>query len=450
MSAEKLIVLIIEDNPADARLVKETLSESNDIAYEFKYASMLSEGLKMISEDRFDLILLDLSLPDSTGLDSIKGIIKKIKDIPLIILTGTDDLNVVTQALKMGVQDYLVKGQFDNLALSRSIRYSVERKKNERELRNSEERYRSIFENSVIGIYQSTLEGKYIEANLALVKMLGYDSKEELLKLDIPKRLYLSEKDRPNHENRNKPFIIQLKKKEGTTIWAEISSKTIYENGIPKYYQGVVRDITEKIGAEENLKQSYIKIQETLNATIKTISNIVETKDPYTAGHQVRVARLCTAIAEKLGFDKKKINAINIAALIHDIGKIGVPASILSKPSRLSGIEFEMVKTHSEIGYNIIKEIDFGFPIAEIIYQHHERLNGSGYPRGLKGSDIMSEAKILAVADTVESMSTHRPYRPALGIDKALKELKEGRGVLYDIDVVDTCIGVFRENKFNF
>ena len=450
MSAEKLIVLIIEDNPADARLVKETLSESNDIAYEFKYASMLSEGLKMISEDRFDLILLDLSLPDSTGLDSIKGIIKKIKDMPLIILTGTDDLNVVTQALKMGVQDYLVKGQFDNLALSRSIRYSVERKKNERELRNSEERYRSIFENSVIGIYQSTLEGKYTEANLALVKMLGYDSKEELLKLDIPKRLYLSEKDRPNHENRNKPFIIQLKKKEGTTIWAEISSKTIYENGIPKYYQGVVRDITEKIGAEENLKQSYIKIKETLNATIKTISNIVETKDPYTAGHQVRVARLCTAIAEELGFDKKKINAINIAALIHDIGKIGVPASILSKPSRLSGIEFEMVKTHSEIGYNIIKEIDFGFPIAEIIYQHHERLNGSGYPGGLKGSDIMSEAKILAVADTVESMSTHRPYRPALGIDKALKELKEGRGVLYDIDVVDTCIGVFRENKFNF
>jgi len=212
----------------------------------------------------------------------------------------------------------------------------------------------------------------------------------------------------------------------------------------------VVRDITEKIQTEENLRQSYIKIQETLNATIKVISNIIESKDPYTAGHQVRVARLCTAIAEGLGFDKKSINAINITGLIHDIGKIGVPASILSKPSHLSNIEFEMVKTHSEIGYNIIKEIDFGYPIAEIIYQHHERLNGSGYPRGLNDSDIMFEAKILAVADTLESMTTHRPYRPALGIDKALKELELNSGTLYDSKVVNLCIQFFRKNKFKF
>ena len=325
-----------------------------------------------------------------------------------------------------------------------------ERKKREDALRASEEKYKSLFENSLDGIYQTTLEGRYIDANPALIKMLGYDSKEELLKLDITKQLYVSEKDRPAINERGKPFTTRFRKKDGTIIWVEVSSRVFYKDGKPDHYEGMVRDITERMKAEESLKQSYERLQKTLNGTINALASIVETKDPYTAGHQVGVAKLSVAIAKELGLSKEKVSAISIASLIHDIGKISVPASILAKPALLTDIEFAMVKMHSQIGYDILKEIDFDYPIADIILQHHEKLNGSGYPKGLKGNNIMLESRIIAVADTVESMAAHRPYRPALGIDNALKELEEGKGILYDSGVVNACIKVFREKKFKF
>jgi PAS domain S-box-containing protein/putative nucleotidyltransferase with HDIG domain len=340
------------------------------------------------------------------------------------------------------------KGNFSGLRIM-AIDVS-ERKKQNDDLKISEERYKSLFENSLDGVYQTTLEGRYIDVNPALIKILGYDSKEELLKLDIKKQLYVSEKDRPSIDKRSKPFMARFKKKDGTIIWVEVSSKAFFKNGKPDHYEGIVRDITHRMEIEENLKQSYERLQKTLNGTINTLASIVETKDPYTAGHQVRVAKLSVAIAKELGLSKERINAISVASLIHDIGKITVPASILAKPGSLTDIEFAMIRTHSQVGYDILKEIDFGYPIADIVIQHHERLNGSGYPKGLKGNDIMIEARIIAVADTVESMASHRPYRPALGLDKALKELEEGRGILYDRDVVDSCFKIFREKKFKF
>jgi PAS domain S-box-containing protein/putative nucleotidyltransferase with HDIG domain len=320
----------------------------------------------------------------------------------------------------------------------------------QQELFESERIYQSLFENSVDGIYQATISGHYITANPSLIRMLGYKNKEEILKLNIPKQVYLAAEDRPNANEREKPFIRQLRKKDGSTIWAEINSKVFYSHGKPKYYQGIIRDITAKVVADKHLKQSYDKIKKTLNDTIKTISNMVEARDPYTSGHQIKVANLCSVIAKKLGFNKERIKMIHTAALIHDVGKIAIPASILAKPSQLSDIEFSIVKTHSQIGYDIIKEIDFGYPVAEIVYQHHERENGSGYPKGLSNRDIMLEAKILAVADTVESMATDRPYRPALGIGRALKELELNSGILYESKVVNACIKIFKENKFKF
>lgn len=324
------------------------------------------------------------------------------------------------------------------------------KKKQEDALKISEEKYKSLFENSLDGIYQTTLEGKYIDVNPALVKMLGYNSKEELLQLDITKKLYISEKDRPGINERGKIFSARFRKKDGTVMWAEVSSRVFYKDGKPDHYEGIVRDITRKIEAEENLKNSYEKLRKTLDGVINTLSSIVEIKDPYTAGHQIRVSKLSVAIAKELGLSKEKINAISIASLIHDIGKIGVPASILAKPAHLTNIEFAMVKSHSQIGYDILKKIDFGYPIADIILQHHEKLNGSGYPKGLKENDIMIEARIITVADTVESMASHRPYRPALGINKAFKELTDGRGILYDKSVTDACIKIFKEKIFKF
>jgi len=187
-----------------------------------------------------------------------------------------------------------------------------------------------------------------------------------------------------------------------------------------------------------------------MDATIETMSKIVEAKDPYTAGHQQRVHQLAIAIAKELNFSEDKIEGIRIASLIHDIGKIGLPTEILSKPTKLSDIEFSLIKEHPQIGYNILKSIDFSYPVAKIVLQHHERLDGSGYPNHLKGDKIFLEARILGVADVVEAMSSHRPYRPSLGIDKALEEISQNRGILYDWKVVDICLNLFKEKGFKF
>jgi len=187
-----------------------------------------------------------------------------------------------------------------------------------------------------------------------------------------------------------------------------------------------------------------------LGATIETVSKIIEVKDPYTAGHQQRVSQLTTTIAKELNLPPDKIEGIRIASLIHDIGKIGLPAEILSKPTKLTDIEFSLIKGHSQIGYDILKTIDFSYPIANIVLQHHERLNGSGYPNKLKGNEVLLEARILGVADVVEAMSSHRPYRPSLGIDAALEEISQNKGILYDSEVVDICLELFKEKGFKF
>ena len=187
-----------------------------------------------------------------------------------------------------------------------------------------------------------------------------------------------------------------------------------------------------------------------LDTTIETMSKIVEAKDPYTAGHQRRVSQLAVAIAKELNLSQDKIEGIRIASLIHDIGKIGLPTEILSKPTKLSDIEFSLIKEHPQIGYDILKSVDFSYPVAKIALQHHEKLDGSGYPNHLKGDVILFEAKIICVADVVEAMSSHRPYRPALGIEKALEEISQNKGTLYDPEAVDTCLKLFKEKGFKF
>jgi len=183
---------------------------------------------------------------------------------------------------------------------------------------------------------------------------------------------------------------------------------------------------------------------------ISVLTLVVETKDPYTADHQKRVAKLAAAIAREMGLSENQVEVIRLAGGIHDLGKISVPANILSKPSRLSEIEYSLMKIHPEAGYNILKDIDIPRPIALIVLQHHERLDGSGYPGGLKGGDIIPEARIMAVADVVEAIASYRPYRPTLGTDKALDEITKNRGVLYDPQVTDACLTLFQKKRFSF
>jgi putative nucleotidyltransferase with HDIG domain len=200
-------------------------------------------------------------------------------------------------------------------------------------------------------------------------------------------------------------------------------------------------DITDR-------KRDQERLQRMMNSIIETVASISEIRDPYTAGHQERVTKLAMAIARELGLTQNQVEAVRIAALLHDIGKIGIPSEILTKPSRLNDIEFELIKNHPKIGYDILKNIEFNYPIAQIILQHHERLNGSGYPNQLKNNEILLEAKIIGVADVVEAMTSHRPYRPALSIDVALAEILKGRGILYEPEVVDVCVKLFRKNGF--
>jgi len=186
------------------------------------------------------------------------------------------------------------------------------------------------------------------------------------------------------------------------------------------------------------------------NCDISVLTLVVETKDPYTADHQKRVAKLAAAIAVEMGFSENQVEVIHLAGGIHDLGKISVPANILNKPSSLSEIEYSLMKIHPEAGYNILKDIDIPWPIAQIVLQHHERLDGSGYPGGLKDDDIIPEARIMAVADVVEAIASYRPYRPTLGQDKALDEITKNRGVLYDSQVVDACLTLFQKKEFSF
>ena len=213
---------------------------------------------------------------------------------------------------------------------------------------------------------------------------------------------------------------------------------------------GIIQNISERKQAELERETALGQLKKTLEGSIKAIARTIETRDPYTAGHQERVAQLAQAIAVELGLDEARIEGLGFGGLIHDIGKISVPAELLSTPRRLRPLEMELIRGHAQVGYDIIKDIDFPWPVGDMILQHHERLDGSGYPQGLKDPEILYEAKILSVADVVEAMSSHRPYRPGFGIDVALEHIRESRGTLYDAKAVDACLLLFRDKGFTF
>ena len=213
--------------------------------------------------------------------------------------------------------------------------------------------------------------------------------------------------------------------------------------------ESLLVEIMQRKKVQKNFEEANEKLTRLLNETIKALASAVEKRDPYTAGHQQRVAMLATAIAQEMNLPEDQITGVRTAAIIHDIGKICTPAEILSKPSKLTSYEFNLITMHPEVGYEILKGIEFPWPVSKIVLQHHERIDGSGYPQGLKGDKILLEAHIVIVSDVVEAMASHRPYRPALGIDKALEEIMQKKGKLYNSDVVDACLKLFLEKRFS-
>jgi putative nucleotidyltransferase with HDIG domain len=239
----------------------------------------------------------------------------------------------------------------------------------------------------------------------------------------------------------------------GVLLLGKKSTGESYANEDRQLLQSVSPDIASRIenaSRLENIKKEHSELQKTMEGIIYAVSAVVESRDPYTAGHQRRVAELAKAIAGEMGLSEWHQKGVHIIGLLHDVGKIAVPAEILSKPGKISQYEFDIIKNHSRTGFEILEKIDFPWKVSEAILQHHERYNGSGYPQGLSKDEIILEARILSVADVVEAMSSHRPYRPALGLDNALQEITKNRGILYDPKVADACVKLLRNKQLEF
>ncbi|MCX5893242.1 MAG: PAS domain S-box protein, partial [Deltaproteobacteria bacterium] len=333
-------------------------------------------------------------------------------------------------------------------------------KRSEEALRLGRERLQHLLTASPAMIYSYQPSRSYrttfISDNVA--ERLGYDPQEILadknfwighvhpedapkLQADLPRILetgQLCEEYRFRH-------------KDGTYRWIRDDQRLVRDSaGNPLEVVGSWLDITARKQAEAALGRSLEKIRQTLTDTVEVLATTVETRDPYTAGHQRRVAHLACALSREMGFTPDRIEGMRVLGYLHDLGKIAIPAEILSRPGKISALEFNIIKCHPQHGYDIIKNIEFPWPISQAILQHHERLNGSGYPAGLSDPEIILEARILMVADVVEAMASHRPYRPAKGIDAALEEIMRNRGVLYDGEVVDVCVKLFKQKRFKF
>ena len=327
-------------------------------------------------------------------------------------------------------------------------------------LHQSEDQFQAVTQSATDAILGMDERGKICIWNNAATKMFGYSTTSaigrQLHELIVPNQ-YRSRaatgikhfQDAGEGEIIGKTIELTALHKDGTEFPIELAVSA-HKFGKGWHSTGIIRDITTRKQAELKLQTVNERLRMGLVSTIQVVSKAAEAKDPYTAGHQLRVSRLAREIAQEMGLDSDRVEGIRLGAMVHDIGKIQVPSEILSKPGRLSTNEFELIKDHCLIGYNILKDIEFPWPIAEIAYQHHERLDGSGYPQGLKGDAICLEARIVAVADVVEAIGSHRPYRPSLGNQVALDEIANKRGKHYDPKVVDACLKIFTAKKFSF
>jgi PAS domain S-box-containing protein/putative nucleotidyltransferase with HDIG domain len=312
-----------------------------------------------------------------------------------------------------------------------------------------------LFEQAPDAYYLSDTRGKFIGGNRAAEALLGYRREElvgkNFLDLDILPRDQIAKALKLLALNvlrrSTGPDEFTLKRRDGSRVLVEIMTHPVKIKG-RTVVLGIARDITERKKVQELQDRDIQRLTKSRDAVIQAISSISEMRDPYTAGHQKRVADLARAIAVEMKLSPDQVDTIRDASLIHDLGKVSVPAEILCKPGRLDEAEISLVREHPTIGYDILKSIDMFEKIAEIVYQHHERMDGSGYPRGLRGQEILLETRILSVAEAVEAMLSHRPYRRALTIEQTLEEITQQKGILFDPLVVETCVRLFVRKKF--
>ncbi len=443
----KIKILVVEDESLVAKDIQNML---RGLGYEV--LDVLSTGEEAIAAlGRFDpdLVLMDIVLKgEIDGIVAAERIWENY-GIPVIYLTAYADETTLARAKVTEPFGYILK-PFDERELQTTIEMAFYKARMDKTLREREEWLSTILKSIGDGVIATDNEGGISFMNPLAERLTGWRQGEVLKKplVDI-----LPEPPASTAAPGGPTLVVEnaLTAKNGRTIPIEQSISAFSD--ARKHSLGSVlifRDITRRKRAEADLLASRDRLQKALAGTIQAMGLTIEMRDPYTAGHQRRVSKLSYAVGVDMGLPSDQIEGLRMAGDIHDLGKIYVPAEILSKPGQLTAIEFSIIRTHSQVGYDILKPIEFPWPLATIIYQHHERLDGSGYPNRLKGADILLEARIISVADVVEAMSSHRPYRPSHGVEKALEEIILNRGRLYDPAVVDSCLKLFREKGFSF
>jgi PAS domain S-box-containing protein len=423
---------------------------------------------KALEKGSWDLILCDYQMPKFSGLAAIALLKETGIDIPLIIVSGAIGEETAVECMRLGACDYFMKGNLPRLAsaVERELKEAESRRQQNRtetERWESEERFRLLAESARDTIWTMDMNLRYTYMSPYVKQTLDFTPEEymtiplkEVLtpsSLELCMQLLSEELEIEKRDDkdllRSRTVEVEHIGRNRKIVPAEIKM-TFVRNaaGQATGILGYTRDITERKRAEEALKQSLEQLRRAMQTTIQVLVMAVEMKDPYTAGHQRRMTNLARTMATEMGLPPEKIEGLRMAGVIHDIGKITLPTEILSKPTKLSTIELSLIREHVQLGYDILKDVESCWPLAEIVRQHHERMDGSGYPRGLKGEEILIEARVLAVADVVEAMASHRPYRAALGLNAALEEIEKNRGLLYDGHAVDTCLRVFREKGY--
>ena len=444
----KARILIVED---EALVARDLVNMIKALGYEVTDLVQNGEAVaQSVEKNRPDLAIMDIVLKGRLDGIEAAAILWEKYSIPVIYITSFADDLTFERAKLTEPFGYLIK-PYEERELELTIEIALYKARRQQLVKEREKWLSTILKGIDDGIIVTDNRGKVTFINPSAQKITGWNGLDAI---DQPVDRILELKENLNFDPDSVlPALgeTNLITRAGLEIPVELPVSTLpEESGQPSGQVIVFKDVTSRRQTEQELQESWAKLQRTLKGTIQAISTTIEMRDPHTAGHQRRVAQLAEAIAREMNLPEVKIEGMKFAAQIHDIGKIYVPAEILSKPTKLTDLEYTIIKTHPQAGYEILKNIEFPWPIAEIVLQHHERLNGSGYPAGLKDGEILLEARILAIADVVEAMSSHRPYRPSFGIDKALEEIRLNNGLLYEPEAVTACQRLFLEKAFSF
>jgi PAS domain S-box-containing protein/putative nucleotidyltransferase with HDIG domain len=455
---EKLKILIVEDENIVAKDIKGSLK-----GFGYEVVDIVSSGeeaIRCAEELSPDLVLMDIMLKGKMNGIDVAHHIRDNSQIPVVFLTAYADEDTLHSAKLSEPFGYIIK-PFEDAELHSTIQMAVYRFDMERKLKEREQWLTTILRSISDAVIVTDENGNVTFMNPVAETLTAYTHRDALGKNVFEIYRIIDDKnigttDQLIQDRIKSEMFIQRANQLLVSRNNDIVPVDTTQTNLVNHRENVsgtvvvIRDITKKLEAESKTLESLEKLRTAMGGIIQAMAYTVEKRDPYTAGHQRRVADLARAIATEMKLPADQVDGIRMAGVVHDVGKIAIPSEILSKPGALTDIEYNLVKKHPEVGYDILKNIDFPWPIADVVIQHHERINGSGYPKGLTGDKMLLEAKILAIADVMEAMASHRPYRAAVGIDKAMEELASQKGILYDTQIADLCLDLFSKKKYEF